>query len=56
MTLILNNKIPSWNEFYAGRHWTSVLTDTQRYKTLGNAVTVNVIEWIAKRIMEVGRN
>lgn len=33
--------------------WTAGLSDTQRYKTLGNAVTVNVIEWIGKRIMEV---
>lgn len=30
--------------------WTDCLSDTQRYKTLGNAVTVNVIEWIGKRI------
>jgi len=30
--------------------WTNCLSDTQRYKTLGNAVTVNVIEWIGKRI------
>lgn len=35
--------------------WTSILTDTQRYKTLGNAVTVSVIEWIAKRIKDVER-
>ena len=27
--------------------------DAPRYKALGNAVTVNVIEWIAKRIREV---
>jgi len=30
--------------------WTDGIPDTQRYKTLGNAVTVNVIEWIGKRI------
>ena len=30
--------------------WTNCLSDTQRYKTLGNAVTVNVVEWIGKRI------
>jgi DNA (cytosine-5)-methyltransferase 1 len=36
-------------------NWTDNLTDTQRYKTLGNAVTVNVIEWIAKRIMDLER-
>lgn len=29
--------------------------DGPRYKALGNAVTVNVIEWIGKRIMEVER-
>lgn len=27
------------------------MSDTQRYKMMGNAVTVNVIEWIGKRIM-----
>lgn len=37
-------------------NWTSMLTDSQRYKTLGNAVTVNVIEWIAKRIKDVERD
>lgn len=26
--------------------------DTTRYRQLGNAVTVNVAEWIGKRIME----
>jgi len=30
--------------------WTDGIPDTQRYKTLGNAVTVNIIEWIGKRI------
>lgn len=30
---------------------TSICSDTQRYKQLGNAVTVNVAEWIGKRIM-----
>lgn len=29
--------------------------DTPRYKALGNAVTVNVAEWIAHRMMEAGR-
>jgi DNA (cytosine-5)-methyltransferase 1 len=33
--------------------WTSMLSDTQRYKTLGNAVTVNVIEAIAGRLANV---
>lgn len=32
-------------------NWTEGLSDTQRYKTLGNAVTVNVIEWLGKRII-----
>lgn len=32
--------------------WTAICSDTQRYKQMGNAVTVNVIEWIGKRIME----
>ena len=30
--------------------WTAGVSDTQRYKQLGNAVTVNVVEAIAKRI------
>ena len=30
--------------------WTDILSDTQRYKTLGNAVTVNVIEYIFKQL------
>jgi len=32
--------------------WTKGVSDTQRYKLLGNAVTVNVIEAIARRILE----
>ena len=31
--------------------WTEGLSDAQRYKALGNAVTVPVIEWIGKRII-----
>ena len=31
--------------------WTEGLSDTQRYKTLGNAVTVNVVAEITKRII-----
>jgi len=31
--------------------WTDKQSDTQRYKQLGNAVTVNVTEWIGKRIV-----
>lgn len=30
--------------------WTEGVSDTQRYKQLGNAVTVNVVEFIAKRL------
>jgi len=30
--------------------WNDNVSDTQRYKQMGNAVTVNVIEWIGKRI------
>ncbi len=33
--------------------WTGEHSDTQRYKMMGNAVTVNVAEWIARRIVEV---
>jgi DNA (cytosine-5)-methyltransferase 1 len=28
------------------------VSDTQRYKMLGNAVTVNVIEFLGKRVLE----
>lgn len=31
--------------------WTAGISDTQRYKCLGNAVTVNVIEAIARRLL-----
>ena len=31
--------------------WTKFVSDTQRYKTLGNAVTVNVIKEIMKRLL-----
>ena len=33
--------------------WTEGLSDTQRYKCLGNAVTVNVIEEIGKQIKKI---
>lgn len=33
-------------------NWTASQSDSQRYKQMGNAVTVNVIEWIGKQIME----
>ena len=34
-------------------NWTAGLSDTQRYKCMGNAVTVNVIEAIGRKIMQV---
>ena len=34
-------------------NWTEGVSDTQRYKQLGNAVTVNVIQAIGERILEV---
>ena len=33
--------------------WTGGVSDTQRYKQMGNAVTVNVIEVIGRRMIEV---
>lgn len=30
--------------------WTNAVSDTQRYKMMGNAVTVNVIEALAERL------
>lgn len=36
--------------------WTATLSDAQRYKALGNAVTVNVAEWIAKRLIKEMEN
>jgi len=30
--------------------WTDGQRDSQRYKQLGNAVTVNVVEWIGSRL------
>jgi len=32
--------------------WTDAQSDSARYRQLGNAVTVNVIEWLGRRIME----
>jgi len=32
--------------------WTDGQSDTQRYKQLGNAVSVPVVEWIGRRIMD----
>ncbi len=34
--------------------WTEGVSDTQRYKALGNAVCVPVVEWIARRLVEQG--
>ena len=31
--------------------WTQELSDTQRYRTLGNAVTVNVIQYLGELIL-----
>lgn len=31
-------------------HWNDHLSDTQRYRQYGNAVTVNVAEWVMRRI------
>jgi len=36
--------------------WTSGVSDTQRYKQMGNAVTVNVIQAIGERILKVIKN
>jgi len=33
--------------------WTAGYSDTTRYRMLGNAITVNVAEWIGNRIMDV---
>lgn len=32
--------------------WTDGVSDTQRYKTLGNAVTVNVIEAVVSLLLQ----
>jgi DNA (cytosine-5)-methyltransferase 1 len=32
--------------------WTEGISDTQRYKCLGNAVTTNVIEFLGRRLLE----
>jgi DNA (cytosine-5)-methyltransferase 1 len=31
-------------------NWTEGLSDTSRYNQMGNAVTVNVAEWLANRL------
>lgn len=50
----IRNLIPIERERLQGfpDNWTEGLSDTQRYKTLGNAVTVNVIEHLGKLIKE----
>ena len=37
-------------------NWTEGISDTQRYKCLGNAVTVNVIEAIGRALQESGQD
>jgi DNA (cytosine-5)-methyltransferase 1 len=32
--------------------WTDPVSDSQRYRQMGNAVTVNVAEWVAWRLIE----
>ena len=39
--------------FTARGHNKKPISDRQRYKQLGNAVTVNVAEWIGNNIMEI---
>ena len=34
-------------------NWTEGYADATRFRTLGNAVAVPVVEWIAKRLVEV---
>lgn len=36
--------------------WTDGQSDSARYRQLGNAVTVNVAEWIGRRILEAANN
>jgi len=35
--------------------WTEGFSDTQRYKMMGNAVTVNVIQAIASKLFVLGK-
>ena len=37
---------------YVCFNWTQGVSDTQRYKQCGNAVTVNVVEYIAKNFLK----
>jgi DNA (cytosine-5)-methyltransferase 1 len=34
-------------------NWTAGQADSSRYRQMGNAVTVNVAEWIGHRLMEM---
>lgn len=44
----------NWTEFGYDEDGNQVIiSDTQRYKLIGNAVTVNVIKWLAKRFKNV---
>ncbi len=49
MTTFLPNKIG--DSSHQGGFTTSPISDTQRYKTLGNAVTVNVVQAVMERIL-----
>lgn len=35
--------------------WTDEQADSHRYKQMGNAVAVPVVEWIVRRLVEVDR-
>ncbi len=35
--------------------WTDQQADSSRYKQMGNAVAVPVVEWIVRRLVEVDR-
>ncbi|MCH5374818.1 MAG: DNA (cytosine-5-)-methyltransferase [Planctomycetes bacterium] len=46
-----------WTEWGLDRAWERVeLADGPRYRQMGNAVTVNVAEWIGRHILEVDRD
>ena len=55
-TFIVTNKVRRLTPLECERlqgfpdNWTAGQSDTQRYKQLGNAVTVPVIEWIGRRL------
>tara|TARA_R110000868_G_scaffold71032_2_gene208483 strand:- start:3834 stop:4109 length:276 start_codon:yes stop_codon:yes gene_type:complete len=34
-------------------NWTDGQADSSRYRQMGNAITVNVAEWIGQRLMEM---